>query len=347
MLSRFLKTNTSKNACAALLLFLSSCGHYSDFTLPSLSGGNPNLTFAVEPRPEPVLFRGAGWDSRDVLNPSVVAARGSLVNLYSGYDGRTWHTGAATSDDGIHWTKTGKVLSPDPQTWEGSYIAANGSAVFYGGQEWYWYQAGPRGKHHIGLARSSDLKTWRKEPKPVLDPGPRGSWDEEAVADPYVIRIDPYFYLYYLGQDRAQRQRLGVARSDDGIHFEKLRTNPILEGEIGAFDERLGEPSVWSSNGFYWMLYTGRDVAENRRLGLARSTDGVHFQKLAAVFSGDQTWNSKVLCDPTVVVEPGTGLRGPTIRVWFGGGDVASPDENLNGQIGYAILRPVNATLAK
>jgi hypothetical protein len=29
------------------------------------------------------------------------------------------------------------------------------------------------------------------------------------------------------------------------------------------------------------------------------------------------------------------------------GGDVASPDENLHGQIGFAVLRPVNATLAK
>jgi hypothetical protein len=49
-----------------------------------------------------------------------------------------------------------------------------------------------------------------------------------------------------------------------------------------------------------------------------------------------------VICDPAVVVEGGE------IRVWFGGGDAASPDENLHGQIGFAVLRPVvNATLAK
>jgi hypothetical protein len=27
------------------------------------------------------------------------------------------------------------------------------------------------------------------------------------------------------------------------------------------------------------------------------------------------------------------------IRVWFGGGDVASPDQNLHGQIGVGILK--------
>jgi predicted GH43/DUF377 family glycosyl hydrolase len=173
----------------------------------------------------------------------------------------------------------------------------------------------------------------------VLEPGPYGSWDEYGVADPCVVRIEPYFYLFYLGQDRARRQRLGVARSTDGVRWEKLRANPVLElGGAGAFDENgLGEPAVWNSHGFYWMLYTGRDTAENRRLGLARSTDGVHWRKLPIVFAGSQPWDAKVVCDPTVEV------AGGVIRVWFGGGDVASPDENLHGQIGLAILRPVSA----
>jgi len=253
-------------------------------------------------------------------------------------DGRP--QGLAASGDGTHWQKQGVILSPDPQTWEGSYIAANGSALWYENQFWYWYQAGPRERPRIGLARAVDTHSWRKEPRPVLEPGPYGSWDEYGVADPDVVRIEPYFYLFYLGQDRARRQRLGVARSTDGVRWEKLRANPVLElGDPGAFDENgLGEPAVWNSHGFYWMLYTGRDTAENRRLGLARSTDGVHWRKLRTVFSGNQPWDAKVVCDPTVEV------AGGVIRVWFGGGDVASPDENLHGQIGMAILRPVSTT---
>jgi len=234
------------------------------------------------------------------------------------------------------------ILSPDARTWEGSYIAANGSALWYENQFWYWYQAGSRERPRIGLARAVDTHSWRKEPRPVLEPGPYGSWDEYGVADPDVVRIEPYFYLFYLGQDRARRQRLGVARSTDGVRWQKLRANPILElGDAGAFDENgLGEPAVWNSHGFYWMLYTGRDISENRRLGLARSTDGVHWRKLRTVFGGDQPWDAKVICDPTVEVS------GSVIRVWFGGGDVASPDENLHGKIGVAVLRPVSADLA-
>ena len=48
-----------------------------------------------------------------------------------------------------------------------------------------------------------------------------------------------------------------------------------------------------------------------------------------------------VVCDPTVLVE------GNVVRVWLGGGNAARPDENLNGQIGLAILRPVGANLSK
>lgn len=228
---------------------------------------------------------------------------------------------------------------PEPGTWEGSYIAANGSALLVDGQLWIWYEAAEKGAHRIGLARD-----FHKLPQPVLGRGPYMSWDERAVADPCVIRIPPYFYLYYLGQDRAAppRQRLGVARSRDGVRWEKLRSNPVLEpGEPGSFDENgLGEPAVWQFRGFYWMLYTGRDAGENRRLGLARSLDGVHWRKLPAIFSGSETWDSKVICDPSVLVENGE------IRVWFGGGDVARPDENLHGQIGYGVLRPVYSSAA-
>ncbi len=310
-------------------LWMAGCGGYGDYSLPQLSGGNSHATFHWEPRPEPVLVRD---EAKDVLNPSVA---GGLM-FYSAWDGRTWRTALAASEDGIEWRKRGSVLEPDPRTWEGSYIAANGSALRAGSQFWYWYVAGPRQRPRLGLARSDDARTWRKEPAPVLDPGPYMSWDERGVADPCVIRIGPWFYLYYLGQDRARRQRLGLARSADGIHWEKLRANPILElGGPGAFDENgLGEPAVWSSNGFYWMLYTGRDIAESRRMGLARSTDGVHWQKLPEIIAGDQPWDAKVVCDPSV--EPDRDA----VRVWFGGGDLARPDENLNGQIGYGILRP-------
>jgi hypothetical protein len=289
------------------MVFLGGCGRYGEFTLPPTPGGDTSMVFRFVAQPDPVIRRGK-FD--DVLNPSVDGSR----NFYSAFDGRTWHTVSAGRI----------VLSPDPHTWEGSYIAANGSVL----GDFYWYEAGPKERKHIGLAK---LPGFTKHPTPVLDYGPVGSFDERAVADPYIIRIGGYFYMYYLGQDRAVRQRIGLARSTDGIHWEKLRSNPVLDQDLDH-EAGLGEPAVWQSHGFYWMLFTVRNFDETRYLGLARSTDGVHWTRLPVRYTGDQPWNSKVLCDPSVVVE------GDKILVWFGGGDVASPDENLHGQIGFATL---------
>ena len=319
-------------AAAALL---AGCGRYADFALPA-PAGSPPRAFTWEAAAAPVLARGpaGAWDAVDALNPSVVRFGGGYWNFYSGFDGRTWHTGLAQSPDGLAWVKHGKLFSP--AGWEGSYIAANGTTLVHGGELLHWYQAGDPVR--IALARSTDGLAWRKHPAPVLDPGPRGSWDERGVADPWVLEAGGQLVLYYLGVDRARRQRLGVALSHDGVSWTKFRGNPVLElGGRGAFDENgLGEPAVWAAHGRYWMLYTGRDRGEMRRIGLASSPDGVRWQRdpRAPVFAGGEPWNAKVVCDPSVEV------RDDSVRVWFGGGDVAHPAENIHGQIGVAILRP-------
>src|SRR5438552_2226745 len=197
-------------------LCLTGCNRYANFSLPVPAPGPKVSSFAWKPDPSPSLSPG-DWDSVDVLNPSVVLRDNTYYNFYSGFDGNTWHTGLAISNDGFHWRKQGRIISPQPETWEGDYWATNGSALLNGSDFLYWYQAG-------------------------------------------------------------------------------LRAAP--------------------------------------KIGLARSMDGVTWEKLPGSFAGSERWNNKVICDPSVLVE------GDSIRVWFGGGDVASPDENLHGQIGVANLIP-------
>ncbi|MEO8099874.1 MAG: hypothetical protein ABI811_19405 [Acidobacteriota bacterium] len=311
-----------KWAVAAIVLtFTTGCGRYADFALPAPEAAGPKAPFTWTATPAPVLTRG---EVSDVLNPSVVRFHDVYWNLYSEYDQKAWHTAVATSAEGVSWTKIARVLSPD----RGGDIAANGSALVAGDQILYWYETGH--PLRIALARSGDGRTWTKDPPEALPLGPYGSFDEKAVADPYVIRAGEYFYMYYLGQDRAARQRLGVARSHDGVTWEKLRANPVLQ-----LEENIGEPAVWTSGGAWWMLYTVRARDEQRRIELARSPDGVAWQRVPDFsIAGTEPWNSKVVCDPSVEQMPDG-----SIRVWFGGGDVASPDQELHGQIGLGVLR--------
>jgi predicted GH43/DUF377 family glycosyl hydrolase len=324
----------------AAFLALISCGRYAGFTLPPREAAATPLTITLNPSPVLKPAAPGDWDSSDVLNPSVVFHDGQYWNFYSGFDGAIWRTGLATSPDGVNWTRRGVILSPDPNTWDRGYIAANGSALWRNGEWLYWYQAGERGGvMRIGLARSHDGLRFTTSPNPVLDVGPYRSWDERAVADPYVLEIDGWLYMYYLGQDRAVRQRIGVARSQDGISWEKLRANPVVDISppgSGAMDENgAGEPAVFLWKGLYRMLITGRDSLEHRRLAALSSSDGVHWTRQLGAIAADQAWDSAVICDPAVIADQPSGV----VRFWFGGGDVARPDERIHGQIGAGAIR--------
>jgi len=72
----------------------------------------------------------------------------------------------------------------------------------------------------------------------------------------------------------------------------------------------------------------------------ARDLDGLQYDSVGKVLLS-LPWSplgeldlASVPCDPTL-----EQLLGGGIRVWFGGGDVASPDQNLHGQIGVGVLR--------
>jgi len=316
------------------------------FTLePERHDGNQRDLQIGPVNPEPVLKRGAPgtWDSVDVLNPSVVRFRGKLANYYSGYDGSVWRTGLALSQDGLLWEKSAQnpLLAPGNEGWDRSFISANGSAIINKDRVYYYFQGlDSNGLFQIGLASSEDGVAFKKALLPVLSVGPEKSWDSGGVADPYVIEHAGVYYMYYLGQDSSLIQKLGLARSRDGIKWEKYAQNPVLDvGARGTFDSNgLGEPSVIYSASFFYMIYTGRDALENRDLGYALSPDGVHWKKRssAGLFSSGslrQEWNSQVVCDTTILQD-----NDSSFRVWFGGGDKPAPAQKLNGQIGIFIL---------
>ena len=161
------------------------------------------MHYEWEPRDAPVLpHGGAGeWDSHDALNPSVVRRGAAYYNFYSGFDGNDL---AHDPGDFRRRPRRGRKKAwcwlPSRAPGKADYIAANGSALFDEGEFRYWYQAGPKEAPRLGLARSSDGRHWRKARFPVMDYGPRGSWDERGLADPYVLKVGGYFYLFYLGR---------------------------------------------------------------------------------------------------------------------------------------------------
>ncbi len=321
------KENESKNQNALFSL------------LPeSLIKGDGKFYEITEYNDQVVIDVGEKWDTLDVLNPSVLLFNGLYYNYYSGWDGKVWRTGIAISENGTDWVKQEHpVLDVRKEKWDNTYIAANGSAILCDSKVYYYYQGvdEANGYAQVGLAIAEDgINFTERTEQPVLTVGEDGEWDCRGVADPYVISFGGRYYMYYLGMDMNNVQRLGVAASDDGITWTKYQRNPIMDvGVHGAFDEMgLGEPSVIYVSPYFYMLYTGRNKLEQRNIGLAVSADGVNWKKMS--YDGmfelpENSWDNQVICDTTLLRQ-----EDGRVRVWYGGGNVADPDENLNGKIG-------------
>jgi predicted GH43/DUF377 family glycosyl hydrolase len=126
-------------------------------------------------------------------------------------------------------------------------------------------------------------------------------WDEKDVFNPAAVVRNNKVYLIFRAEDNigkyAGTSRLGLAISDDGLHFTKQPT-PVLypdnddmktyEWEGGVEDPRIVE----SNDGTYVMTYTGYD-GNIARLLLATSKDLEHWTKQGLVLTGkyENTWS--------------------------------------------------------
>lgn len=119
-------------------------------------------------------------------------------------------------------------------------------------------------------------------------------WEEKDVFNPAAVVRNNEIYLLYRAEDvigkHAGTSRIGLAVSDDGLHFTK-RQSPVLypdndslkiyEWEGGIEDPRVVE----SEDSTYILTYTAYDGVTARLL-LATSRDLIHWQKRGTVLNG-------------------------------------------------------------
>jgi len=74
---------------------------------------------------------------------------------------------------------------------------------------------------------------------------------------------------------------IGIARSDDGIHFERFRKDPVLVPEMDFEKESVMNPFVMFDNGKFRMWYAAGETVEPNVICYAESDDGIHWEKYA------------------------------------------------------------------
>ena len=241
----------------------------------------------------------------------------------------------ATSTDGLAWTKRGVVMTPNGQSsWEKDENSP-GFIVLENGVYKLWYHAGGFfvggtgtrfGGARIGYATSADGLTWTKHANnPVLDVAAAGTFDDEQVAEPRVIKIGNSYRMYYTGANaNSKLKSLGMATSADGIAWAKDNRNPILD------TNRWG--NFWGGAFFFengiWQLWHGVEGGSGQ-IHYKWSLDGI-------------TWTngiqSPVLDAANTVNGPDTALVGDSISGYRDGANYrifyTGFAQNLFGNLG-------------
>ncbi|MDN4593361.1 glycoside hydrolase family 130 protein [Polycladomyces subterraneus] len=133
------------------------------------------------------------------------------------------------------------------------------------------------------------------EGNPILSPQ-GDSWEAKDVFNPAVVVKDDKVYMLYRAEDHTGEgewngtSRIGLAVSEDGIHFER-RPEPVLV-PTEPYEQPGGceDPRVTLIDNTYYMTYTAYD-GECARMCLATSKDLVHWEKRGVLFpdwKGDQ-----------------------------------------------------------
>jgi putative two-component system response regulator len=263
------------------------------------------------------LGNSGDYDDKNIESPCVIKQADGAYIIW--YRGQTWADKVgrimrATSPDGVHWTRTGAVMSPS-EDYEGDKIDPM-TVIFEDGIYKMWY-----GSEGFGgcacYATSPDGINWTRHPgNPVLRKTP-GSWDNEGAGGQHsVIRAGNKYYMYYKGFGGADPgwSFYGMAESSDGINWAKRGKILSPEPEIGDTTQfrNLGAFRV---DNYYCMIYS---MAEYLQLFLATSKDGKIWNKNGFIFLRGQTPGSY---DQKWTTAPCLHVEGGRVRMWYEGGD--------------------------
>jgi hypothetical protein len=267
-----------------------------------------------------VLAAGApgGFDSNGAAYATVMKDDTLFKMWYVGYgtSGYVEGIGYATSLDGTTWQRApgpladGAVLLPTHQNGAFDRDTVNTPSVIKdratsslpcagvpNGATCYrmWYEGANTEtgyRFRIGYATSPDGLTWTRVADAannngsVLDIAPFGTFDENSVGVPSVIKEGAIIRMWYEAKDYDSAFTIGHVTSTDGIHW--TRSDPHAAIWTGARDpgsftpDDVWTPMVLKEADQYWMWYSASTQPQSQRIGLASMTPGSALTALQA-----------------------------------------------------------------
>jgi predicted GH43/DUF377 family glycosyl hydrolase len=218
--------------------------------------------------------------------PTVFRKGDSWFMTYIIFNGRGYETWLAKSADLLHWQTQGRILPFSDTTnwdcnqkagytalenmkWGGSYKLQK-----YDGKYWMSYFGGhergyEKGRLAIGISYTdkdpSVAHEWSRLDHQVLAPDDQDVswWDnhmeykETVIWDKSKMTGHPFLMYYNANGDSVNKkrgaERIGLAVSDDMIHWKRYGKDPVLNHGPGI----TGDPDIQKIGNVYVMFYFG------------------------------------------------------------------------------------------
>jgi predicted GH43/DUF377 family glycosyl hydrolase len=211
------------------------------------------------------------------------------VPAYTAKDGTKhgWGVAIAESSDLFSWSRIGEV-NRDPEAVYESKGSAAPCALVIGDKVHLFYQTYGNGRDDaICHAWSTDgIHFTRNATNPIFKPD--GDWNCGRAIDAEVIFFNGSYFLYYATRDPDYKiQMQGVAVAPGNTNFDRQDwkhvsvNGPMLKPELPWELNCIEAAAVIIKNGELFMFYAGGYNNDPQQVGVAKSTDGIHWERLS------------------------------------------------------------------
>jgi beta-1,2-mannobiose phosphorylase / 1,2-beta-oligomannan phosphorylase len=212
---------------------------------------------------------GGEWEKKGLAAPSAIVLDDKVHLFYQTYG--NWVNDAichAYSTDGIHFTRneSNPIFNPHGAWTSGRAIDAE---IFKMDDKFLLYFATRDTTMTIqkcGVASAPLTTDFRRSDwTQVADSSilkPEYPWEETCIEGSAVIKQGDWLYMFYAGAYNNRPQQIGVARSKDGIVWERLSNKPFLtNGDPGTWNySESGHPGIFRDrDGRSYLFFQGND----------------------------------------------------------------------------------------
>lgn len=262
----------------------------------------------------PILQPSTGFESKSVYNPTVIVENGKFSMLYraEGEDTGQGAIGLAFSEDGIHFERyANNPVMVREYDYEKEGVE-DPRIVKFGDTYYLTYTAiGSRTSGNICIATSKDLIEWDKKGS-ILQPR-SDTWNSYQIKAGAIVpeKINGKYVMYLQGEAEVWKTRVGIAYSDDLIHWQEPLHEPIMHPRPGYFDSKGTEPgAAVVLEERILLIYNGWNDAHVHKTGWVLFSKKEPTEILARceqpILESTEDWEGHILFTESIVEHQGT-----------------------------------------